>query len=117
MVGYAADAGRFFIYVALLNMFQVREGSLQRQWRARSCPLRAHKPCVSAALPRPRAQLTSETLGMLCALCTSRSMYAVITLTFVSRSLSLCLWWQLQRNTQGNGGCCLRPRSLTNSLR
>lgn len=23
MVGYAADAGRFFIYVALLNMFQV----------------------------------------------------------------------------------------------
>lgn len=23
MVGYAADAGRFFVYVALLNMFQV----------------------------------------------------------------------------------------------
>ena len=50
MVGYDADAGRFFVYVALLNMFQ----------------------------------LTSETLGMLCALCTSRSMYAVIMLTFVS---------------------------------
>ncbi|PSC69816.1 ATP-binding cassette sub-family G member 2 [Micractinium conductrix] len=49
MVGYAADAGRFFVYVALLNMFQ----------------------------------LTSETLGLLCALCTSRSTYAVILLTFV----------------------------------
>jgi ABC-type multidrug transport system permease subunit len=49
MVGYSSDAGRFFIYVALLNMFQ----------------------------------LTSETIGQLCALCTGASMYAVILLTFV----------------------------------
>lgn len=37
-----------------------------------------------AAPPRPaRPQLTSETIGLLCALSTSRSMYAVILLTFV----------------------------------
>lgn len=49
MVGYSSDPGRFFIYVGLLNMFQ----------------------------------LTSETVGQLCALCTSASMYAIILLTFV----------------------------------
>lgn len=40
----------------------------------------------TAAVPMPSAplQLTSETVGLLCALCTSRSMYAVIMLTFVS---------------------------------
>lgn len=34
MVGYAGDAGRFFIYVALLNMFQVgwMVGGTEDRW-------------------------------------------------------------------------------------
>lgn len=49
MVGYAASAGRFFIFTATLCLFQI----------------------------------TSETMGLLCAISTPRSMYAVIMLTFL----------------------------------
>lgn len=49
MVGYYASAGQLFIYLAVMNLFQI----------------------------------TSETLGLITALITSRSMYAVILLTFI----------------------------------
>ena len=102
MVGYVADAGRFFTYTALLNMFQV--GNQGGHWwggqlavctwgqavftrlrNSASCRTRSLRcPSAVPAAPAAHPQLPSETIGLLCALCTSASMYAVILLTFVS---------------------------------